>query len=156
MPSIKYKNTTYSGSSLDRADGVSYDNTNSNLIATNVQDALDKLAKVIEVPLIINDQGATGSGRIIVCGRIATLSATITPTTSGITLNLAWISDATNPSGLYEWCKPMYDWWLSCDFYRTNDGQAAEARMLANGHLSVSTPFYNRDLKISGTWITKG
>lgn len=109
--------------------------------------------EVITIPLSINDAGATGSGFVKVCGRVATLSATIHPTMTGINLGLAWMQGGG--TGVYAKYAPSDNVWLSCDFYGSATGRA-EARMQPDTLLIVSTPISDVDLKISGTWITNG
>ena len=117
---------------------------------------IDNPNKVTTVNLSINTDGATGSGTIVVSGRVATISALINSTGTGADRTLAWIPDAANPSGIYEWIKPLQSTWLSCNYYHSSGEQEAEARMLSTGYLNVSTPIANKDLKICGAWITKG
>lgn len=109
--------------------------------------------EVITIPLSINSQGATGSGEVKVCGRVATISASIRPNTTGTELALAWLQGGS--SGMYANYAPSSSVWLSCDFYTTQTNEA-EAKMGSDTNLRINTPIKDVDLKISGTWITKG
>lgn len=145
------------------AENSVYDNSQSGLTATNVQDALDEIVtstipdlnKIITIPLTINSQGATGSGEVKVCGRVATISALIRPIITGTTMSLGWLQGGG--TGIYASYAPSSTVWLSCDSYDASGTRAtAEARMLSDTVLSVSTQVKEVDFKISGTWITKG
>lgn len=110
--------------------------------------------KIEAISLTINSS-TSGSGTITVCGRVATLSASI-HAVSGIGNGVAWIPGAKGSdanSHLY----PMSTIWLSCDSYDASGTRATgEAWMGADGVLYVSTANADEDLKISGSWITKG
>lgn len=106
--------------------------------------------------LTINTAGATGSASVYVYDRVATITGTIHPTNAGVDLSLAWIPDNSNPNGIYERFKPMGSQWLSCNYYKSNISATAEAKMDASGILKINIPIADVDLKISGTWITKG
>lgn len=111
--------------------------------------------KVTSIPLTINTDAASGSGTITVCGRVASLTATITPNITGLELSLAWIPGTT--SGMYAWAVPLNTTWLSCDYYHnTETAGQAEAEFTTGGLLRVWTPVKDKGFKISGTWITKG
>lgn len=109
--------------------------------------------KIIECTITIND-GFSGSGKLIVCGRIATLSLVVNCHHAGIDLGVAWIPGQS--SGVYAKYLPNEDRWLSCDFYMNNVTASAEANIDTNGVIKVNTPISGRDLKITGSWVTKG
>ena len=109
-----------------------------------IQQLLSHLNTVSTANITINTAGASGSGYVQKCGKVVSLSATITPTMTGTNLMLASI-----PSGY----RPSQRKWLACGFYHST-AYEAEAYVEASGALGVSTTVMSVGLKISGTWIT--
>lgn len=121
--------------------------------------AVSKIAnpnlEIITVPIRINNEGATGSGSVKVCGRVATLSAIINPLASGSNLALAWLAGGS--SGQYARYAPSDNVWLSCDSYDSGGTRGtAEAKMKSDTYIEFNSPVKNVEFKISGSWITKG
>lgn len=114
--------------------------------------------EIVTLTLSINTGGSvSGYGKVKICGRVATLSATIEMPTSGSSLidfGAAWIPG--QGSGIYAKYLPEEDVWLSCDYYKNNVTTTAEAKMNTNGVVMINTPTGGMQLKISGSWITKG
>lgn len=104
------------------------------------------LNTVTTISLGINGAGATGGGTVTVCGKVATITAQITPTLTGTTLFLAGITN-------YPQYFPARTQWLSCNYYNGGSTSTAEAYIGADGKIIISTPVANKDLKISGSWV---
>lgn len=95
-----------------------------------------------------NNSSVSGSLKVRVVGRIATISGTLNYPYAGIGLQLADF-----PIGNSKYY-PFEQIWLSCDFYTT--GAGAEAWLTNGGTVAVNQPVGGVDLKISGTWIISG
>ena len=115
---------------------------------------IDNPHKIIKLDMRLNN--VSGSGRLIACGRVATLTMELYGYSPGTNMGLAWIPGA-GTSDEYAFLYPIETVWVSCDSY---DGSGTrptgEAQMQSDGILKVSCASTDAHLKISGSWITKG
>ena len=103
--------------------------------------------KIVTRTLSLNASAASGNGTITVCGRIATLTGVVHNNVTGTALTLAAF-DASYA--------PITDTRLSVCAY-SSDGLMAEAVAKTDGNIVFAIPSgYNKDMKISGAWVTKG